>query len=255
MSRSHDEGTGSIAALEALMRQRRADLEHGYVRPRDSATLIVIRSDAEPVRVLMGRRSEGHVFMPGKLVFPGGRVDPADSRIRPASDLRPEVAGRLMKRMRGPASMGRARALAMAAIRETFEETGLLIGEPARGGRSRSPVWQAFFDAGVRPSLAPVHFVARAITPPGRPRRFDSRFFVVDARHIVARRTLPLEGEEELLDINWLTFDEALAADTPRVTQSVLTLVRGRLGPDGELCDGPVPFWRMERTRFRRDEL
>ena len=80
----------------------------------------------------MGRRHERHSFMPGKFVFPGGAVDEADARVRPAVDLEPSTLAKLMLRMRGRPSARRARALAMAAVRETFEETGLILGRPAR---------------------------------------------------------------------------------------------------------------------------
>src|SRR5438105_2198542 len=97
------------------------------VKPRDAATLIIInRAETEP-RVLMGRRHGGHNFMPGKWVFPGGRIDRCDFQAPYASDLRPEVAARLQK----TAPPARARALAMAAVRETFEEVGLLLARPA----------------------------------------------------------------------------------------------------------------------------
>src|SRR5271170_8366073 len=95
------------------------------VRPRDAATLIVLRRDGPKPRVLMGRRHGGHDFMPDKWVFPGGRIDPSDFRAPVASELRPNVAARLNK----TAPPKRARALALAAIRETFEECGLLLGK------------------------------------------------------------------------------------------------------------------------------
>ena len=99
-------------------------------RPRDSATLILVRSDGPELRVLMGRRHERHSFMPGKFVFPGGAVDEADAQVCPAVDLDSRSLAKLMLRMRGRPSARRARALAMAAVRETFEETGLILGRP-----------------------------------------------------------------------------------------------------------------------------
>ena len=92
------------------------------VRPRDAATLILVRRDGTEPKILMGKRSAGHAFMPNKFVFPGGKVDAADSRLRPPGDLHPQVLARLMK----GCSQSRARGLAMAAIRETYEETGLI---------------------------------------------------------------------------------------------------------------------------------
>ena len=90
------------------------------VRPKDAATLIIVRRDAKQAKILMGKRAAGHKFMPNKFVFPGGKVDPGDGRIRPPNDFHPDVLKRLVK----GCSESRARALGLAAIRETFEETG-----------------------------------------------------------------------------------------------------------------------------------
>lgn len=67
------------------------------VRPRDAATLIIVRTGAGEPRVLMGQRSANHKFMPNKFVFPGGKVDCADNRIVPPLDLHPHVMDRLRK--------------------------------------------------------------------------------------------------------------------------------------------------------------
>jgi 8-oxo-dGTP pyrophosphatase MutT (NUDIX family) len=101
------------------------------LRPKDSATLILVRRDSATPRILMGQRSGGHAFMPNKYVFPGGRLDAADSRVKPARDLHPATLAKLMARMRGKPSASRARGLAHAAVRETWEETGLLFGKKA----------------------------------------------------------------------------------------------------------------------------
>src|SRR5271154_3355667 len=79
------------------------------VRPRDAATLIVLRRDGPKLRVLMGRRHGGHSFMPDKWVFPGGRIDPSDFRAPVAAELRPEVATQLAAA--GPSRRTRALAL------------------------------------------------------------------------------------------------------------------------------------------------
>ena len=151
------------------------------LRPKDAATLLVIRRDGPVPRVLMGRRVRGHAFMPDKWVFPGGRIHPADYRVAAATELHPDAAAALARTCPVP----RARALALTAIRETFEETGLIIGA-AGAGSTRSPEWRAFLDTGHLPHLEPLQFVGRAITPPARTRRFDARFFSVDARHLAS---------------------------------------------------------------------
>src|SRR4051794_13186919 len=139
-----------------------------YVVPKDAATLILVdRSGAVP-RVLLGKRHARHKFMPGKFVFPGGRVDAADRHMPAATALHPAAQANLLKRLVRP-SKAKARALALAAIRETFEETGLVLGVPAPDipAVPKGP-WTAFAQARILPDLGALHFVGRAVTPPGR---------------------------------------------------------------------------------------
>ena len=118
------------------------------MRPRDAATMIIIdRADPGP-KVLLGRRHHGHKFMPGKFVFPGGRVEPLDRRMASASPVEPRVEARLMQLMRRP-SRDKARGLVLAAIRETYEETGLLIGtKTSDPPRSPGGPWDAYAPCG-----------------------------------------------------------------------------------------------------------
>lgn len=214
------------------------------LRPKDAATIIILRSDHDSLRILMGKRHSGHAFMPGKYVFPGGRVDAADYRLRPAIDLHPAMANKLLARMRGRPSAARARGLAMAAVRETFEEVGLIIGSPHDGAaHSRSAAWHAFLETGYAPDLSGLRYFARAITPPGRPRRFDSRFFVLDARHVVNCEAPVKATTEELLDPCWVSFDEALDLDLPNITKDILRRLRAAFEtPDALEPGAPLPF-------------
>lgn len=205
----------------------------GVLRPKDAATLLVIRRDGPEPRVLMGRRGGGHAFMPSKWVFPGGRIHPADFRVPVASDLHPATAAALQRTCPAP----RARALALTAIRETFEETGLILGRPGQG-RSRGE-WRDFLATGHLPDLAPMRFVARAITPPARPRRFDARFFTVDARHLVSLEPGP--GCGELDEIAWFDWEAAQRLDLPSITRAILMEVAAR----GEDDIRPIPFHRF----------
>ncbi|PXA86610.1 NUDIX hydrolase, partial [Caulobacter sp. D4A] len=107
------------------------DPSSGVIRPRHAATVIVVRDDGPAPRVLMGRRNRGHAFMASKWVFPGGRVDRGDFDAPSASELSPEVAERLARHPRHASPARLARALALAAVRETFEETGLLLAKAA----------------------------------------------------------------------------------------------------------------------------
>jgi len=220
-------------------------------RPRDAATLIIIdRREGEP-RVLMGRRHDAHVFLPGKFVFPGGRISTSDSRLRAGDDLDPLVMRKLLVDMKGRPSRDRARGLALTAIRETFEETGLLIGK-LRGENSstRSPQWREFLDLGVIPSLAGLRFIARAITPPRRPRRFDTRFFCTTHEAIAGSVET---DNRELLDLHWLTFSKAHALDLPTITQVILEELQSHLRA-GQLPpkDAAVPYYFTRYGRIER---
>jgi 8-oxo-dGTP pyrophosphatase MutT (NUDIX family) len=212
------------------------------LRPKDAATLILVRSSRRGPEVLMGRRAPGHVFMASKWVFPGGRIERGDFGAASASELAPDVAARLEREM--PAR--RARALALAAVRETFEETGLILGRPAPPASVAGP-WRAFRQSGALPDLAALTYVARAITPPGRPRRFDARFFMADAGALL--RPEPTAGSGELDEIAWLPLEQARELDLPAITRFVLGEVADRLegGPR------PLPFVRWRHGRHAVD--
>lgn len=217
------------------------------VRPRDAATLIIVRRDGPEPRVLLGKRSANHKFMPNKFVFPGGKVDRADSRIQPPFDLHPAV----MQRLTRGCSETRARALALAALRETYEETGLIVGEPDTPTlRSRSKSWADFLKYDVNPRLDVLQYVARAITPPYRSRRFDARFFMVDAEHIQGEVHERPQGSGELLDLHWIELSSAQQMeDLPHITRAVLVELERRLneghGPEAE---GPFVYTRRGKS-------
>jgi len=215
------------------------EIVHGAMRPKDAATLILVKRDGEP-RVLMGQRHSGLAFMAGKYVFPGGRVDAGDQRIAAASELRPEV----LENLSAGCSAARARGLALAAIREAFEETGVVVGTRVeKCPRTRSPGWAKYFAHGIMPGLDALDFIARAITPPNRPRRFDARFFMADASAIA--HVVEDAANEELLKPCWLTLAEARALDLPSITRRVLEEVEARLsrGPR------PVLFFKFQRGK------
>jgi 8-oxo-dGTP pyrophosphatase MutT (NUDIX family) len=226
------------------------------VRPRDAATLILVRNDGPTPQVLMGQRHADHKFMPNKFVFPGGRVDPADSRIRPVEDLRSDVAKLLLARMRGTPSENRARALALAAIRETFEETGLAVGRLIdTPQRSKHKDWGAYFSIGVSPALGALDFVARAITPPYRTRRFDTRFFIADAEHIHGDPS-KVAGSGELQGLHWIGTKDAQDLDLPNITRTILAEIdeRLRLTSAAQMARA-VPFIHFRKNQAIRDML
>ncbi|TPM88461.1 NUDIX domain-containing protein [Mesorhizobium sp. B2-1-5] len=223
------------------------------IRPRDAATLILLDGKANDLRVLMGRRHAGHAFMPGKFVFPGGRTDPADSRIPTATALHPEQEAKLIAGP-GRTSEARARAIALSAIRETYEEAGLLIGRKGAFATTRSD-WQGFAEHGVQPALDMLRFIARAITPPNRVRRFDTRFFCA-WRDDVAVELAGGGPTNELEELVWLPLAKAREADIPDITRMILDELESRLAHDPLLRPGgPVPFYRLVRNRFTREIL
>jgi 8-oxo-dGTP pyrophosphatase MutT (NUDIX family) len=223
------------------------------LRPRDAATLIVVDQSSGEPRVLLGRRRPDMVFMPGRYVFPGGRVDLGDRHITVTQDLQAGNIDRLMVAMRGHPSAMRARALALAAVRETFEEAGLVIGKPfeAAAALPKSRIWQGFFSLGFRPALDQLTFFARAITPPGRPRRFDTRFFCVPGAAIVHRTAI---ADGELSDLEWHSIAQARALELPNITRVVLEDLGERLAAGAmQSPDLPVPFYHRRNGAFVRD--
>ncbi len=208
------------------------------VKPRDAATLIIINRTTANPSVLMGRRHGGHNFMPGKWVFPGGRIDRSDFHAPYATDLRPDVAARLGK----TATPARSRALALAAVRETFEEVGLLLARPVSPRPGNGP-WREFLSQGALPDLAALDFVARAVTPPVSPKRFDARFFMAEADRLISLERQADCGE--LDEIAWFELEAALGLDLPSVTRFVLREIPLRLADPTR----PAPSLRFARGR------
>jgi 8-oxo-dGTP pyrophosphatase MutT (NUDIX family) len=222
---------------------------------RDAATLILMERAGPSLKVLMGRRHAGHKFMPGKFVFPGGALDAEDERMAVAGPLDAAVAEKLIAKSRRR-SQAYARALALAAIRETFEETGLALGVTDLGAPPEPPAgaWTRFAAAGVFPSLEGLDFLGRAITPPGRPKRFDARFFVCDARWIAHRAAGVVHEGAELTELVWVDLDEAQRLDIPNITRMVLARLAA-LGPQPWDKARPRPFFRMVRGRHAEDTV
>ncbi len=206
---------------------------HPNLRPRDAATLILVDDSDGAPKLLMGKRHMGHRFMPGKYVFPGGRVEPKDYAAPASFPLEANVTGKLLRWVKGAPHPGRARALVNAALRETREETGVVIAP----GRGDAP-------------LSRLAFLARAITPPGRPRRFDTRFFVLPATTI-SERTEVVDGE--FSTISWLSLAQAREANLPLITRVILDELEERLADGGLAChDRPVPFYFKRGACFHR---
>lgn len=242
-------------ALRSRFAQERRDQSWPNVRPKDAATLVIVDRSGPRPKVLMGKRHHGLKFMAGKFVFPGGRLEPGDGRMPAAGELDPAVA-RALAAMTVGAAMRRGRALAMTAIRETFEETGLMLGRkvdalppgPARGA------WQTFLERRILPDLASFTLIGRAITPPGRPRRFDTRFFAVDRTMIGDEVAGVIGPESELVELVWVDLPEARALDLPGITTVMLDELEHRIAA-GFGHELPVPFYRVTRQGHARELL
>jgi len=224
---------------------------HRKIRPRDASTLILVdRSKSEP-QVLVGRRHSRHAFMANKFVFPGGRIERSDARVTCVGKLDKDSERRL--RFGVPKKYtNKARMLALTALRETFEETGLLIGK--RGKVTTCPAdWQPYADSGITPDLSALTFVARAITPPGRTRRFDTRFFIADRKDVALDLGDPSGPDAEFVELKWLPISQAKESpDMPTISKTILIEIDRRITARG---NPPVPYYLFRQGRFHRLEI
>jgi 8-oxo-dGTP pyrophosphatase MutT (NUDIX family) len=234
--------------------EKEAD-HHPYYRPKDAATLILVDRSAATPKVLVGKRHDKVVFMPGKFVFPGGRVDKSDHRVPVAASIPRELEANLLKGSpKIPAS--RAKSLAVAAIREACEETGLCLGRKANDALPKfEGAWQPFSDAGLLPDPSGLFLIARAITPPGRVRRFDTRFFTADASAITHRVEGVIHPDAELVELVWVEIGSKPLADLHPMTKNVLGELERRLAAGPLRHDAPVPFFHFYGGKMHKDVL
>jgi 8-oxo-dGTP pyrophosphatase MutT (NUDIX family) len=234
--------------------EKEAD-HHPYRRPVDAATLILVDRTGATPKVLVGKRHDKVVFQPGKIVFPGGRVDPSDARVPIAAPIPTPLEANLLKG-KPKIAPSRARALAVAAIREACEETGLCLGRKTDGtAPALEGAWKPFADAGLLPDPSGLFLIARAITPPGRVRRFDTRFFTADASTITHRVEGVIHADAELVELVWVELGSKPLADLHPMTKRVLTELERRLAT-GPLNHGAeVPFWHFQGGQWHKDML
>ena len=218
---------------------------------RNAASVVLWRAGADGLpQVLMGQRGDKAAFMPSKYVFPGGAVDPADVDVELAEALPADCA-----RCLGFDAAIAPETLAAAAIRELWEETGLALGAPGTWASPPADVghdWAGFASRGLMPSARAMQFIFRAVTPPGRPRRFDARFFLVPAAQIAGDVDDFSLASDELSHLHWIALSETRNLDLPFITEVVLAEVASILR-DGPAPAG-VPFFDNSGTRpqFRR---
>lgn len=208
---------------------------------RNAATVIALRDRARDPHVLMGQRGAKAAFMPSKFVFPGGAVDAADADVPLATPL-PSVCA---ERLREDSAEDLGHALAAAAIRELWEETGLILGQPGAWDGAVPEDWTGFAASGHVPSAQALQFVFRAITPPGRPRRFDARFFLIDAGEIAGDLDDFTAASDELSHLQWVPLAKAREEyDLPFITEVVLAEVSARAHDPAPPTS--VPFFRND---------
>ena len=181
------------------------------VRPRDASTLIVVRPGNRDPLCLMGRRHANSEFLPGYFVFPGGAVEEADRTAQAASPLDLTHLGS----MGVGGNAGTAAALGVAAVRETYEETGVMIAAPGDVGDAPGRTFDEMRRRGVAPALGRLVYLGRAITPAYSPIRFHARFFLTRLRpgHV------GLGGDDELHDLSWVPLSDVASLPTIEITR------------------------------------
>jgi 8-oxo-dGTP pyrophosphatase MutT (NUDIX family) len=113
-----------------------------------------------------------------------------------------------------------------------------LLARPAPPRIAAGP-WREFLEIGAAADLAALDFIGRAITPPYRPKRFDARFFMAEAEHLISLEPRPDCGE--LDEIAWVDLDETLTLDLPNVTRFMVQELAQRLDDPAR----PAPYIRF----------
>lgn len=161
----------------------------------------------------MGQRQPGAAFMPSLFVFPGGAISDSDANLSHFGDLPQQTHDLLSVESALP-----PHTIAAAAIRELFEETGLVLGTPGRWQNDPDSDWRPFADKGYIPDFSALRFCFRAITPLGMPRRFDARFFVASADRIANG---DIDGDGELSEISWVSREQLDTLPIASITRLV----------------------------------
>tara|TARA_Y100000746_G_scaffold229527_2_gene239372 strand:+ start:100 stop:777 length:678 start_codon:yes stop_codon:yes gene_type:complete len=215
---------------------------------RDASSVIIVRRDGPKPAVLLGQRGKSAIFMPNKFVFPGGAVDQNDFNVSLGDEPNPTCS----RRLREHSNIKNTNAFFCAAIREVWEETGLMFGKKCKDNIEEFPAteWKAFYDLGLTPCAEGFHFIFRAITPPNRSRRFDARFFLVDASKISGNLDDFSKASDELSHLQWFTIKEAHKLDLPFITEIILAEVETLV--NNFKCPSSVPFFNnsTEKSEF-----
>ena len=205
---------------------------------RDAATVILLRQKKGSTYVLMGQRGNKAAFMPSKYVFPGGAVDEDDSNV----ELFKSIDKKGIDLLHQYSEKKIAKELSVAAIRELWEEAGLRLCAKVDAVRKISPGWEDFCDGCYSPDASNLEYVFRAITPPGRPRRFDARFFICRAENVYGSLDDFSSASTELSHLQWIDIDNVKSLNLPFITEVVLNEVK-EIIKDGPNKKG-VPFFK-----------
>jgi len=213
----------------------RIDARKPVVRPRDAASLILLRGEGKALEVLAGRRPLHVKFMPGVYVFPGGAIDPPD-RIAWSVEAGTEALGSKLVRS------------ARAALRETWEEAGVLIGRSGRlppVSSARAPIEHAYLERGLVAAMDLLTYVGRAITPSHSFRRFNTRFFLCDGGNVFGEPA----ASEELEDVGWHPVGHEAFASFRDVTRFMLARAVALRGGSASGA-APLFYWAKNARRI-----
>jgi 8-oxo-dGTP pyrophosphatase MutT (NUDIX family) len=231
----------------------RVNINNAVVRPRDAASLILLRGAGDDLEVLAGRRPRHARFMPGVYVFPGGAIDPPD-RLAWSVEAGAETLGPKLARS------------ARAALRETWEEVGVLIGRTAgspppasvgpvsRASPERScviptsaalPIEHAYRDRGLVAAMDVLTYVGRAITPSHSTRRFNTRFFLGDGGNVFGEPA----ASEELEDVGWHPIGRGPLKSFRDVTRFMLARAIALRGGTAS-GEAPLFYWAKNARRI-----
>lgn len=224
-------------------------------RLRDAATIVLLRDGREGPEILMGQRGAAAAFMPNKFVFPGGAVDAGDRNVPLAAGLT-DICARRLGAFPQETALGEIspETMAVAAIRELWEETGLTLAREMAWPQPPVGEWAGLADRGLMPDASGLSFIFRAITPPGRPRRFDARFFLADVNAVFGDHDDFSQAQDELALLQWIPIQKARSFDLPFITEIVLAEVARNI-EQGGVTEG-VPFFDNSSATptFRRIE-
>jgi len=222
-------------------------------RPRNAASLVLLKSSGKDVQVLLGKRSDKTRFMPGAWVFPGGVVDKADYTISINTSLNQNI----IKKLAVSNNIGTANALAIASIRETVEETGLILGKKSKNisavnFEEDNNGIAIMSKLGLEPDLTKLFYLGRAITPTISPIRFHARFFIADAKHLTGK----IKSTNELVEIEWISLKSAKKLPMADVTEFMineLLTFNGNISKIKKMLDNrPMFTWKMGKQWITR---